>query len=172
MGYYCWRKKIVHQVGCKICILYHDARSKIHQKSILLVSFHFISFDDWWFLTHLRTYCKALTILLLSQLLLQILRVERNCFTSFQQLILSKDLCLLTEKTHKVICDWLSPNRNSKLVSLDHKNMLYGTWWHADTETRVLCVKSCTWAVKAEVYVVLGRMKIVPSIWVSSDHAI
>jgi hypothetical protein len=24
-------KKIVHQVGCKISILYHDARSKIHQ---------------------------------------------------------------------------------------------------------------------------------------------
>jgi hypothetical protein len=31
IGYYCWIKKIVHQVGCKISILYHDARSKIHQ---------------------------------------------------------------------------------------------------------------------------------------------
>jgi hypothetical protein len=29
--YYCWIKKIVHQVGCKISILYRDARSKIHQ---------------------------------------------------------------------------------------------------------------------------------------------
>jgi hypothetical protein len=32
IGYYCWIKKIVHQVGCKISILYHDARSKIHQR--------------------------------------------------------------------------------------------------------------------------------------------
>jgi hypothetical protein len=31
IGYYCWIKKIVHQVGCKIFILYHDARSKTHQ---------------------------------------------------------------------------------------------------------------------------------------------
>jgi hypothetical protein len=31
IGYHCWIKKIVHQVGCKISILYHDARSKIHQ---------------------------------------------------------------------------------------------------------------------------------------------
>jgi hypothetical protein len=34
IGYYCWIKKIVHQVGCKISILYHDARSKISQKNI------------------------------------------------------------------------------------------------------------------------------------------
>jgi hypothetical protein len=31
IGYYCWIKKIVHQVGCKISILYQYARSKIHQ---------------------------------------------------------------------------------------------------------------------------------------------
>jgi hypothetical protein len=31
IGHYCWIKKIVHQVGCKISILCHDARLKIHQ---------------------------------------------------------------------------------------------------------------------------------------------
>jgi hypothetical protein len=47
IGYYCWIKKIVHQVGCKISILYHDARSKIHQitDNIVTLTAFLVSFS-------------------------------------------------------------------------------------------------------------------------------
>jgi hypothetical protein len=64
-GYYCWIKKIVHQVGCKISTLYHDARSKIRQNICSCLKLFYEWFylgtwvlpeDDMWYVETWRSY--------------------------------------------------------------------------------------------------------------------